>query len=55
MVFAPIGCLAAILLVLAVPVILALFFLNLVTFSFGELGLLPSTAVALILAMLVGR
>jgi len=54
MIFAPLGCLAAVLLVLAVPFILALFFLNLVTFSFGELGLSPSTAVALFMAMLVG-
>ncbi len=54
MIFAPLGCLAAILLFLSVPFILALFFLNLLTFSFGQLGLSPSTAVMLILAMLVG-
>jgi len=54
MIFAPLGCLAAILLVLSVPLILVLFFINVVSFSFGELGMSPSTAVALITAMLVG-
>jgi uncharacterized membrane protein len=54
MLFAPLGCLAAVLLFLSIPLILALFFLNLLTFSFGELGLSPSTAVALIFLMLAG-
>jgi len=54
MVFAPLGCLAAILLFLSVPLILLLLFLNVLTFSFGELGLSSSSAVSLILAMLVG-
>ena len=54
MIFAPLGCLAAILLFLSLPVILALFFLNVLTFSFGELGLGPQSAFALILAMLIG-
>jgi uncharacterized membrane protein len=54
MVFAPLGCLAAVLLFLSIPIILALFFLNLLSFSFSELGLSPSTAVSLILAMLIG-
>lgn len=54
MIFAPLGCLAAVLLFLSIPIILVLFFLNVVTFSFGKLGLLPSSAVALIMAMLFG-
>jgi len=54
MLFAPLGCLAAVLLFLSIPLILGLFFLNLLTFSFGELGLSPSTAIAVILLMLVG-
>lgn len=54
MIFAPLGCLAALLLVLSVPLILLLFFLNLVSFSFGALGLSPSTAFALIVLMLAG-
>jgi len=54
MLFAPLGCLAAVLLFLSLPLIVALFFLNLVTFSFGELGLSPSTAIALIFFMLLG-
>ena len=54
MIFAPLGCLAAILLFLSIPLILVLFFLNLVSFSFGQLGLSPATTMALILAMLAG-
>jgi uncharacterized membrane protein len=54
MIFAPLGCLAAILLLLSIPFILALFFLNLVSFSFNALGLSPSSALALIMAMLIG-
>ncbi len=54
MIFAPLGCLAALLLFLSVPLILALLFLNLITFSFGELGLSASSAMTLILLMLVG-
>ncbi len=54
MIFAPLGCLAAILLFLSIPLILGLFFLNLLTFSFGELGLSPSTAITLIFLMLAG-
>jgi len=54
MIFAPLGCLTAILLFLSIPLILGLFFLNLLTFSFGELGLSPSTAIALIFLMLAG-
>lgn len=54
MIFAPLGCLAAILLFLSIPLILALFFLNLLSFSFAELGLSPSAAVSVIFAMLIG-
>ncbi len=54
MVFAPLGCLAAVLLFLTVPFLLALFFLNIATFSFSKLGLSPSTAGVIIMAMLVG-
>ncbi len=54
MVFAPFGCLAAVLLVLTVPIILLLFFLDLVSFAFSALGLSPSAAFALILLMLIG-
>ena len=54
MIFAPLGCLTAALLFLSIPFILGLFFFNLVTFSFGELGLSPSAAMGLILAMLIG-
>jgi uncharacterized membrane protein len=54
MIFAPLGCLAAILLFLSIPFILVMFFLNVLSFSFGELGLSPSTAITLIFAMLIG-
>jgi len=54
MIFAPLGCLAAIALFLSVPFILGLFFFNLVSFSFETLGLSPSAAFSLIIAMLVG-
>ncbi len=54
MIFAPLGCLAALLLFLSIPLLLVIFFLNLLSFSFGALGLSPSTALALILLMLLG-
>jgi uncharacterized membrane protein len=54
MIFAPLGCLTAVLLFLSIPLILVLLFLNLLTFSFGELGLSANSAMILILAMLVG-
>ena len=54
MIFAPLGCLAAILLFLSIPLILLLFFLNVLSFSFGALGLSPSAALILIMAMLIG-
>ena len=54
MIFVPLGCLVAILLFLSIPLILGLFFLNLVSFSFGELGLSPSAAIAVIVLMLIG-
>jgi uncharacterized membrane protein len=54
MIFAPLGCLAAVLLFLSIPLILVLLFLNLLTFSFGELGLSASSALTLIVVMLVG-
>jgi uncharacterized membrane protein len=54
MIFAPLGCLAAILLFLSIPFILLLVFLNVLSFSFGELGLSASAALWLILAMLMG-
>jgi uncharacterized membrane protein len=54
MIFAPLGCLAAVLLVLLVPLLLALLFLDLVSFSFGELGLSSNTAFLIIVAMLAG-
>ncbi len=54
MIFAPLGCLAAILLVLLVPFLLLLLFFDLVSFSFGELGLSPDTAFVIIILMLVG-
>ena len=54
MIFAPLGCLAAVLLFLSIPFILVLLFLNLLTFSFGELGLSASSAMTLIFVMLIG-
>ena len=54
MIFAPLGCFAALLLFLSIPLILVLLFLNLLSFSFGELGLSPDTALVLILLMLIG-
>ncbi len=54
MIFAPLGCMAAVLLVLTVPLLLVLLFFNLLSFSFGELGLSPSTALSLIVLMLLG-
>ncbi len=54
MIFVPLGCLVAILLFLSIPLILGLFFLNLLSFSFGELGLSPSAAIAVIALMLIG-
>jgi len=54
MIFVPLGCLVAVLLFLSIPLILGLFFLNLLSFSFGELGLSPSAAIAVIVAMLIG-
>ena len=54
MIFAPLGCLAAILLVLLIPFLLLLLFFDLVSFSFGELGLSQNTAFLVISLMLVG-
>ncbi len=54
MIFAPLGCLAAVLLVLLVPFLLLLLFFDLVSFSFGELGMSPDTAFVIIILMLVG-
>ncbi len=54
MIFAPIGCLAAVLLLLTVPLLFVLLFFNLLSFSFGELGLSQSTALGLIVFMLLG-
>lgn len=54
MIFAPLGCLAAILLVLLVPFLLLVLFFDVVSFSFGELGLSPDAAFAIIILMLVG-
>lgn len=49
------GCLPLLLLLLiAAPVVLTLFFLNLVTVSFSKLGLSPEAALALLLATLMG-
>lgn len=54
MIFAPLGCLAAILLVLLVPLLLFLLFFDLVSFSFGKLGLSPNTALLVVILMLAG-
>ena len=54
MIFAPIGCLVAVLLVLLVPFLFVLLFFDLVSFSFGELGLSPDAAFMIIVLMLVG-
>ena len=49
------GCLGLTILVLiALPVVFVLVFFNIVTISFGKLGLSPEAAVVLLLAMLVG-
>jgi uncharacterized membrane protein len=54
MIFAPLGCLATVALFLSIPFIIGLFFLNLVSFSFETLGMSPSAAFSLIVAMLLG-
>jgi len=49
------GCLGLILVILiALPVVFLLFFLNIITLSFGKLGLSPEAAVMLLLATVVG-
>lgn len=49
------GCLVLILpILLAIPIILLLIFFNVVTISFGKLGLSSGAAVALLLATLIG-
>ncbi|HEY83267.1 MAG TPA: DUF1614 domain-containing protein [Dehalococcoidia bacterium] len=49
------GCLGLILVILiALPVIFLLLFLNIITLSFGQLGLSPEAAVTLLLAMVLG-
>ncbi len=49
------GCLPLlIILLIAAPIIFYLFYLNIVTFSFSELGLSPGAAIALLLVTLMG-
>ncbi len=49
------GCLGLIFLVIiAVPALFMLLFFNVVTISFGKLGLSPETAIALLLATIIG-
>lgn len=49
------GCLALILpLLVALPIVLLLIFFNIITVSFGKLGLSPEAAIALLIATLVG-
>lgn len=49
------GCLGLILpILIALPVVLLLIFLNIITISFGKLGLSPESAIALLLAVLTG-
>ncbi len=49
------GCRGLTLLILIVlPVVLLLVFLNIITISFNKLGLSPESAIALLLAMLIG-
>ena len=49
------GCLALILpLVIALPIIFLLIFLNVITISFGKLGLSPEAAIFLLVATLIG-
>jgi uncharacterized membrane protein len=49
------GCLGLILpLLIALPIIFVLIFFNIITVSFGELGLSPATALALVSATLIG-
>jgi uncharacterized membrane protein len=54
MFFFPVGCLLLALFVLFLPVILVLLFLNVITFSFGRLGMSPATAVTVLCLMLIG-
>ncbi|MFH1087057.1 MAG: DUF1614 domain-containing protein [Chloroflexota bacterium] len=54
MFFFPIGCVLALLFLLLLPVILTLAFLNLVSFSFGKLGLPPAIAILVLLLTLIG-
>ena len=49
------GCLGLILpILIALPVVLLLIFLNIITISFGKLGLSSESAIALLLAALIG-
>ena len=49
------GCIALLLpVLLALPLLFVLLFLNIVTISLGKLGLSPGTALALLLAVLIG-
>lgn len=54
MFFFPVGCLLLGLFILFFPIILLLFFFNVITFSFSRLGMSPELAVTVLLLMLVG-
>ena len=54
MFYLPIGCLIALLFILILPVLFVLIFLNLVAFSFDQLGMSPETAIFILVATLFG-
>ncbi len=54
MIFSPVGCLLLILFVMALPALLALGYLHVITLGFEKLGLNPSLTILIFLAMLVG-
>jgi len=54
MLFLPVGCIAGLLFVLALPVLFLVILFNLVAFSFDRLGLSPEMAMVILLATLLG-
>ena len=54
MFYLPIGCLVALLFILALPLLFLVIFLNLLAFSFDRLGMSPETAIFILVATLFG-
>jgi len=52
--FFPIGCLLLVLFILLLPVLFLLIFFNITTFSLGQLGVSPETALLILLFILIG-